>query len=114
MSKTVEIDGVKLLAATVENYDAKALRIAADDLLVRMQSGVVLLGSVNFGKVSLTAAVSRDLTSKVKAGDIVRAAAVFVDGKGGGRPDMAQAGGTKVDGLAMAVASAETFLKSRV
>ena len=112
--KTVEIDGVKLLAATVENYDAKALRIAADDLLVRMQSGVVLLGSVNFGKVSLTAAVSRDLTSKVKAGDIVRAAAVFVDGKGGGRPDMAQAGGTKVDGLAMAVASAETFLKSRV
>ncbi len=114
VSKTVEIDGVKLLAATVENYDAKALRIAADDLLVRMQSGVVLLGSVNFGKVSLTAAVSRDLTSKVKAGDIVRAAAVFVDGKGGGRPDMAQAGGTKVDGLAMAVASAETFLKSRV
>ena len=114
VSKTVEIDGVKLLAATVENYDAKALRIAADDLLVRMQSGVVLLGSVNFGKVSLTAAVSRDLTSKVKAGDIVRAAAVFVDGKGGGRPDMAQAGGTKVEGLAMAVASAETFLKSRV
>ena len=114
VSKTVEINGVKLLAATVENYDAKALRIAADDLLVRMHSGVVLLGSVNFGKVSLTAAVSRDLTSKIKAGDIVRAAAVFVDGKGGGRPDMAQAGGTKVEGLAMAVASAETFLKSRV
>ncbi len=109
-----EVKGVKLLAQCVKGYDAKALRFAADDCLNRMQSGVVLLGSENDGKVSLTAAVTKDLVSKVKAGDLVKNAAVFVDGKGGGRPDMAQAGGTKVEGLHMAVASAETFLDSHL
>ncbi len=109
-----EVKGVKLLSECVNGYDAKALRFAADECLNRMQSGVVLLGSENDGKVSLTAAVTRDLVSKIKAGDLVKNAAVFVDGKGGGRPDMAQAGGTKVEGLHMAVASAETFLESHL
>ncbi len=109
-----EVKGVKLLSECVKGYDAKALRFAADECLNRMQSGVVLLGSENDGKVSLTAAVTRDLVSKIKAGDLVKNAAVFVDGKGGGRPDMAQAGGTKVEGLHMAVASAETFLESHL
>ncbi len=109
-----EVKGVKLLAECLKGYDAKALRFAADECLNRMQSGVVLLGSENDGKVSLTAAVTKDLVSKIKAGDLVKNAAVFVDGKGGGRPDMAQAGGTKVEGLHMAVASAETFLDSHL
>lgn len=109
-----EVKGVKLLSECVKGYDAKALRFAADECLNRMQSGVVLLGSENDGKVSLTAAVTKDLVSRIKAGDLVKNAAVFVDGKGGGRPDMAQAGGTKVEGLHMAVASAETFLESHL
>lgn len=112
LSEVKEIKGIKVLSITVKNYDAKALRFAADELLNRMKSGVVLLGSDCDSKASLTAAVSRDLVSKVKAGDIVRNAAVFIEGKGGGRPDMAQAGGTKVEGLAMAIASVETFLES--
>ncbi len=109
-----EVKGVKLLSECVKGYDAKALRFAADECLNRMQSGVVLLGSENDGKVSLTAAVTKDLVSRIKAGDLVKNAAVFVDGKGGGRPDMAQAGGIKVEGLHMAVASAETFLESHL
>mgnify|MGYP000239414315 CR=1 FL=1 len=112
LSEVKEIKGIKVLSITVKNYDAKALRFAANELLNRMKSGVVLLGSDCDSKASLTAAVSRDLVSKVKAGDIVRNAAVFIEGKGGGRPDMAQAGGTKVEGLAMAIASVETFLES--
>lgn len=111
--KAVEINGVKLVAARLEGYDPKDLRTAAEDVVVRLKSGVALLGAVNDGKVSLTAAVSKDLTSKVKAGDLVREAAGYVGGKGGGRPDLAQAGGTKAEGLDEAIASAGAFLKTK-
>lgn len=111
--KAVEINGVKLVAARLEGYDPKDLRTAAEDVVVRLKSGVALLGAVNDGKVSLTAAVSKDLTSKVKAGDLVREAAGYVGGKGGGRPDLAQAGGTKAEGLDEAIASAGAFLKAK-
>ncbi len=111
--KAVEINGVKLVAARLEGYDPKDLRTAAEDVVVRLKSGVALLGAVNDGKVSLTAAVSKDLTSKVKAGDLVRQAAGYVGGKGGGRPDLAQAGGTKAEGLDEAIASAGAFLKTK-
>ena len=111
--KAVEVNGVKLVAARLEGYDPKDLRTAAEDVVVRLKSGVALLGAVNDGKVSLTAAVSKDLTSKVKAGDLVRQAAGCVGGKGGGRPDLAQAGGTKAEGLDEAIASAEAFLKAK-
>ncbi|MDD7021598.1 MAG: alanine--tRNA ligase [Aeromonadales bacterium] len=111
--KAVEINGVKLVAARLEGYDPKDLRTAAEDVVVRLKSGVALLGAVNDGKVSLTAAVSKDLTSKVKAGDLVREAAGYVGGKGGGRPDLAQAGGTKAEGLDEAIASVGAFLKAK-
>jgi len=111
--KAVEVNGVKLVAAKLEGYDPKDLRTAAEDVVVRLKSGVALLGAVNDGKVSLTAAVSKDLTSKVKAGDLVREAAGYVGGKGGGRPDLAQAGGTKAEGLDEAIASAGAFLKAK-
>ncbi|MDD6317963.1 MAG: alanine--tRNA ligase-related protein, partial [Succinatimonas hippei] len=109
----VEIGGIKLVAAKLEGYDSKDLRTAAEDVISRLKSGVTLLGAVNDGKVSLTASVSKDLISRIKAGDLVREAAVFVGGKGGGRPDLAQAGGTKAEGLKEAIASASAFLKGR-
>jgi alanyl-tRNA synthetase len=112
-AKAAEVNGVKLVAAKLEGYEPKDLRAAAEDVVVRLKSGVALLGAVNDGKVSLTAAVSKDLTSKLKAGDLVRQAAAFVGGKGGGRPDLAQAGGTKAEGLDEAIASAESFIKAK-
>lgn len=113
-AKAQDVNGVKTVAIKLDGYDPKELRTAAEDIIVRLKSGVVLLGAVSDGKVSLAAAVSKDLTAKVKAGDLVKTAASFVDGKGGGRPDLAQAGGTKTEGLDDAIASALPFLKERL
>jgi alanyl-tRNA synthetase len=97
MSKVVEKDGVKFLSAEIEGADAKALREMVDQLKNKMGSGVILLAAKTpDGKVALCAGVTNDLVSKFKAGDIVGKAAAIVGGKGGGRPDMAMAGG--VDG----------------
>jgi alanyl-tRNA synthetase len=97
LSKVVEKDGVKFLSAEIEGADAKALREMVDQLKNKLGSGVVLLGSKSpDGKVALCAGVTADLVGKFKAGEIVGKAAAIVGGKGGGRPDMAMAGG--VDG----------------
>ncbi len=97
LSKVVERDGVKFLSAEIEGADAKALREMVDQLKNKMGSGVILLGAKTpDGKVALCAGVTADLVGKFKAGDIVGKAAAIVGGKGGGRPDMAMAGG--VDG----------------
>ena len=106
LSKVVEKDGVKFLSAEIEGADAKALREMVDQLKNKLGSGVVLLGSKSAdGKVALCAGVTADLVGKFKAGDIVGKAAAVVGGKGGGRPDMAMAGGTDASKLTEALAT---------
>ena len=88
-----EVKGVRVVAARVEVTDRSAMRQMVDDLRAKLQSGVIVLGSVSDGKVSLVAAVTKDLTSKLDAGKIVKQAAAIVEGSGGGRKDLAEAGG---------------------
>ncbi len=106
MSKVVEKDGVKFLSAEIDGADAKALREMVDQLKNKMGSGVILLGAKSAdGKVNLCAGVTADLVGKFKAGEIVGKAATIVGGKGGGRPDMAMAGGTDAAKLGEALSS---------
>ena len=115
VAKAHEVKGVTVVSAKIANYDAKALRVAVDNLKCRFESSVIVLGSVSEdNKVSLIAAVSKDLVSKVKAGDLVREIASYVGGKGGGRPDMAQAGGTNPEGLDKAIAAVASLVSERV
>jgi alanyl-tRNA synthetase len=103
-----EVKGVRVVAARVEVTDRSAMRQMVDDLRAKLQSGVIVLGSVSDGKVSLVAAVTKDLTNKLDAGKIVKQAAVIVDGSGGGRKDLAEAGGknpAKLDESLQAVPS---------
>jgi alanyl-tRNA synthetase len=88
-----EVKGVRVVAARVEVTDRSAMRQMVDDLRAKLQSGVIVLGSVSDGKVSLVAAVTKDLTNKLDAGKIVKQAAAYVEGSGGGRKDLAEAGG---------------------
>ena len=88
-----EVKGVRVVAARVEVTDRSAMRQMVDDLRAKLQSGVIVLGSVSDGKVSLIAAVTKDLTNKLDAGKIVKQAATYVEGSGGGRKDLAEAGG---------------------
>ncbi len=94
-----DIGGIKVLAARLDGADAKALREAADQLKDRLGSGVVVLGAVEEDKVRLVASVTKDLTGSVKAGELIGPVAERVGGRGGGRPDFAQAGGTEPDEL---------------
>ncbi len=109
-----DIKGVKVLAARVDGVEGNDLRALLDQLKNKLGSGVVLLGSANGAKVSLIAGVSADLTTKVKAGELVNMAALQVGGKGGGRPDMAQAGGTQPENLDAAVQSAYAWVESKL
>jgi alanyl-tRNA synthetase len=102
--------GVNLLVNKLEGAEPKALRGMMDDLKVQIKSGVVVLGLVANGKVNLIAGVTKDLTGKVHAGKLVSHLAEQVGGKGGGRPDMAQAGGTEVKAIDSALASVESWL----
>ena len=113
VSQAQDIKGVKLLAAVVES-DANGLRTLMDQLKNKLGSGIVLLGAVTEGKASLIAGVTADLTGKVKAGELVNFVAGQVGGKGGGRPDMAQAGGTQPEHLLAAVASVAAWVESKL
>ncbi len=95
----VEVSGVKVLAANVEGADAKSLRDTMDQCKNKLGSAVILLAAVNDDKIALTAGVTKDLTDKVKAGDLMKEFAQRLGGKGGGRPDMAQGGGSDVAAL---------------
>ncbi len=95
----VEVAGIRVLAATVEGADAKSLRDTLDQCKNKLGSGVILLAAVTDDKVALAAGVTADLTGRVKAGDLMREVAERLGGKGGGRPDMAQGGGTDVAAL---------------
>jgi alanyl-tRNA synthetase len=114
MGKAQEINGVKVLIAGMEGADSKNLRTMVDDIKNQMGSGVVMLANVNDGKIGLIAGVTKDLIGKVKAGDLVKMVAEQVGGKGGGRPDMAQAGGSDVDALPAAIQSVQPWLEERL
>jgi alanyl-tRNA synthetase len=113
-SQAVDVKGAKVLAATVDGADAKTLRETMDKLKERLKSAAIVLGAVNDGKVSLIAGVTSDLTGKLKAGELVNFVAQQVGGKGGGRPDMAQAGGTEPAKLPKALQSVKTWVGERV
>ena len=108
-----DLGAAKLVAAQIE-ADAAALREIVTDLIGKSEQAIVLLAAVNDGKVSLCAGVSKALTGKVKAGDLVKFAAEQVGGKGGGRPDLAQAGGTDAGKLPEMLASAEEWVKEKL
>lgn len=108
-----DLGSAKLVAAQIE-ADAAALREIVTDLTGKSEQAIVLLASVNDGKVSLCAGVSKPLTGKVKAGDLVKFAAEQVGGKGGGRPDLAQAGGTDADKLPEMLISVEGWVKEKL
>ena len=112
--QAVDVNGSKVLAATLEGADAAALREAVDKLRATLKSAAVVLGSVSEGKVTLIAGVTPDLTSRVKAGELVNHVAAKVGGKGGGRPDMAQAGGTEPANLLAALASVPGWVGARL
>ncbi|MBU1237603.1 MAG: alanine--tRNA ligase [Gammaproteobacteria bacterium] len=113
-TQAVDIKGAKVLAATMDGADVSALRDTMDKLKDKLQSAVIVLASVADGKVSLIAGVTSGLTSKVKAGELVNMVAGQVGGKGGGRPDMAQAGGTDATKLPAALASVPAWVESRL
>lgn len=113
---TQEIKGVTVLVHTFKGYSIRELRIAADSLKDKLPNSVVVLATVDEegSKVNLIVAISKELTAKVKAGDLANTVAAQVGGKGGGRPEMAQAGGTKVESLAAGLALVEPFLQERL
>ncbi|HEX8964455.1 MAG TPA: alanine--tRNA ligase, partial [Rhodocyclaceae bacterium] len=114
VSGAVDVKGVKVVAAKLEGADAKALRETLDKLKDKLKSAAIVLGSSADGKVTLIAGVTADLTSKVKAGELVNSVAQQVGGKGGGRPDMAQAGGTQPEHLDGALASVRGWVEQRL
>jgi alanyl-tRNA synthetase len=113
-SQAVDVKGTKVLVATLDSADARTLRETMDKLKDRLRSAAIVLGAVNDGKVSLIAGVTSDLTGKVKAGELVNFVAQQVGGKGGGRPDMAQAGGTEPAKLPHALESVKNWVGERV
>ncbi|HWM45016.1 MAG TPA: alanine--tRNA ligase [Burkholderiales bacterium] len=112
--QAVDVKGAKVLVATLDGADAKTLRDTMDKLKDQLKSAAIVLGAVNDGKVALIAGVTADLTGKLKAGDLVNYVAQQVGGKGGGRPDMAQAGGTDPAGLPSALQSVRSWVEQRV
>ena len=114
MNSVTEINGVKTLIATFDGVEVKEMRTSLDDLKNRLKSAVIVLASVVDGRVFLISGVTKDLTSKVKAGDLVNHVASQIDGKGGGRPDMAQGGGTNVANLPKAMESVALWLEERL
>jgi alanyl-tRNA synthetase len=113
-AQATEVGGIRVLAAQIDGADAKALRSAVDDLKAKLGSSVIVLASVLDGKVVLVAGVSADLSTRVKAGDIAGIVAAQVGGRGGGRADFAQAGGTQPDNLPGALSGVEALVRSRL
>jgi alanyl-tRNA synthetase len=113
-AQAIDIKGVKVLAAALDGADAKTLRETMDQLKSKLKSAIVVLGAVDAGKVQLAAGVTPDAVGKVKAGDLVNYVAQQVGGKGGGRADMAMAGGTDPAGLPAALASVKSWAEQRL
>jgi alanyl-tRNA synthetase len=113
-SQAVEVGGIKVLAAKLEGADPKALRDTVDQLKNKLGTAAVVLATVQDGKVSLVAGVTKDATDRIKACDLVNLVAEQVGGKGGGRPDMAQAGGTQPEGLSQALTGVPDWIRARL
>ena len=113
VNQAVDVNGIKVLAATMDGADVTSLRETMDKLKDKLGSAAIVLASVVDGKVSLIAGVTKDATGKVKAGELVNFVAQQVGGKGGGRPDMAQAGGTDPSGLPAALAGVAAWVGER-
>jgi alanyl-tRNA synthetase len=114
VQQAADVGGVKVLAARLDGVDAKGLRETADKLRDKLKSCALVLGTVADGKVSLIAAVTPDVTAKIKAGDLVNVVASHVGGKGGGKPDMAMAGGTDPAQLPAALAMVEAWVRAKL
>jgi alanyl-tRNA synthetase len=114
VNQAVDVQGARVLAAKLESADVNAMRETMDKLKDKLGSAAVVLGSVADGKVTLIAGVTSDLTSRVKAGELVNFVAQQVGGKGGGRPDMAQAGGTQPENLDQALAGVAGWVKAKL
>jgi alanyl-tRNA synthetase len=110
----IDVNGAKIVAATIDGADAKALRDTMDKLKDKLKSAAIVLSSITDGRVTLIAGVTSDLTSRVKAGELVNHVAQQVGGKGGGRPDMAQAGGTDAEALPGALQSVKGWVEDRL
>ncbi|EEY6612358.1 alanine--tRNA ligase [Escherichia coli] len=113
-SKAIEVNGVKLLVSELSGVEPKMLRTMVDDLKNQLGSTIIVLATVAEGKVSLIAGVSKDVTDRVKAGELIGMVAQQVGGKGGGRPDMAQAGGTDAAALPAALASVKGWVSAKL
>jgi alanyl-tRNA synthetase len=112
--EVTEIAGIKVLASRMDGADAKTLRDAVDRFKDKLQSAVIVLGSVEDGKVRLAAGVTKNNTDRIKAGDVIKPVAELVGGKGGGRPDFAQAGGTDPGALDAALASVPGWVSAQL
>jgi alanyl-tRNA synthetase len=113
-SQAKDVGGIKVLAAQIDGADAKSLREAVDQLKSKLGSSVIVLATVQEGKVVLVVGVSADLLTRMKAGEIAGAVAAQVGGKGGGRADFAQAGGTQPENLGKALAGVESLIRNRL
>ncbi|EEV2220967.1 alanine--tRNA ligase [Escherichia coli] len=113
-SKAIDVNGVKLLVSELSGVEPKMLRTMVDDLKNQLGSTIIVLATVAEGKVSLIAGVSKDVTDRVKAGELIGMVAQQVGGKGGGRPDMAQAGGTDAVALPAALASVKGWVSAKL
>ena len=114
LEKAVALNGTKVLIAELSGVDPKGFRTMVDELKNNIGSGVILLGTASDGKVSLIAGVTKDATGKVKAGELVNFVAQQVGGKGGGKPDMAMAGGTNAAQLPAALASVADWVAQKI
>jgi len=114
IAQAVDIDGIKVLAVKLDDVDPKALRDMVDQLKNKLGSSAIVLATVQGDKVSLIAGVSKDQTKRLKAGDLVNSVATKVGGKGGGRPDMAQAGGNDPSGLEGALKSVPAWVQEKI
>jgi alanyl-tRNA synthetase len=114
LAQAVDVKGLKVLAATLEGADAKTLRETMDKLKDKLKTAAIVLAAVDGGKVQLAAGVTADATGRVKAGELVNFVAQQVGGKGGGKPDLAMAGGTDAAALPKALASVAGWVGERV
>ncbi|MDP2171146.1 MAG: alanine--tRNA ligase [Rhodocyclaceae bacterium] len=113
-AQAADVKGIKVLAATLDGADVATLRETLDKLKDKLKSAAIVLASVTGGKVSLIAGVTANLTAKLKAGELVNSVAQQIGGKGGGRPDMAQAGGTQPENLPAALASVKAWVEQKL
>jgi alanyl-tRNA synthetase len=114
MAQAVDVKGIKVLAATLQGADAKVLRETLDKLKDKLKTAAIVLATVEGGKVQIAAGVTADSIGKIKAGELVNFVAQQVGGKGGGKPDMAMAGGTDASGLPKALQAVQGWVADRL